>query len=129
MDARLAEHFPPEAEPAPVDLGPAKDHEVCGRISLSRSSELRITVQAARAGDPQAVRAGDRPWPARLVARLWYYNSTTRSWWPHASERGVAVAAQHARAFLAGVTAAVEALEADEHQRADERGESCGTTR
>ena len=107
MDPRLAEHFSPEAEPAPapVDSGPASQHQLHGKIALGWYSELRITTQAAK--------GGDRPQPPRICVRLWYYNHQTRSWWPHRSEPGVSVVAQNARAFLEGVTAACAAREAD----------------
>jgi hypothetical protein len=66
--------------------------------------QLRVTSQPRR----------DRIEGARLVIRLWYLRQDSGTWWPSKKEGGIFVLAKNARAFLAAVTAAVAALEADE---------------
>lgn len=110
MDSRFSEHFPPEAEPAPeakpVDLGPSANHRLHGRIPISADCELRITSQPCR-------RVEGRTEAARLQVRKWFLRRDSKTWWPSKQDSGAFVLARDKRAFLAAVTAAVEALEQD----------------
>ena len=104
VDARIAEFFPPEAATKPVDPGPSAQHRLHGTIPIMPVCQLRVTSQPRR----------DRIEGARLVIRLWYLRQDSGTWWPSKKEGGIFVLAKNARAFLAAVTAAVAALEADE---------------
>jgi hypothetical protein len=103
MDAQLEQFFPPEAATKPIDPGPSAQHRLHGTIPIMPVCELRVTSQPRR----------DRIEGARLVIRLWYLRQDSGTWWPSKREGGVFVLAKNARAFLAAVTAAVEAIEQD----------------
>lgn len=99
------ERFFPDPAAKPVDLGPAAQHQVHGRIVLGPSAEMRITSQRPRP-----------PESGRMVVRPWHRHEDG-TWWPHRGSPGISVPAKDARAFLAAVTAAVAQLEQDEHAR------------
>ena len=122
-DARLAFIFPdaeptppplvPTPPPGPRDPGPmiTAGHRLHGSLPININSELRITSQRGLGADR----------PARICVRRWFRKDGV--WWTDRTEPGDTITAKHARAFLAAVQAAVAALEGDERQRTDERGE------